>query len=55
MNKSWSFTVEPFGVVFQCPFEGIFAATGRVVVEIRSENDGISFGEFSVGAGIERR
>ena len=53
--KCNEFTVEPFGVVFEGPLEGVLAAAGRVVVEIRAEDDGIGFGELGVGARVERR
>ena len=46
-------TVQPFGIVFQCPFECEFTTSRRVVVQIGAEDDGIRFGKFGVGAGIE--
>ena len=48
-------TIEPFRVVFQGSFESVFTAPGGIVVEIRSENDGIGFGELGVGARVEGR
>lgn len=46
-------TVEPFRVVFECTLEAEFSTAGGEVVEVGAEDDGVGFGEFGVGAGIE--
>jgi len=46
-------TVEPLGVVLECPFEAVHLATGSQIEEIRAEDYGIGFGEFGVRAGIK--
>ena len=46
-------TVQPLWIVFQRPFESVFATARSVIVEIGAEDDGVGFGELGVGAGIE--
>lgn len=46
-------TVEPFGVVLECPLEAERLATGSQIVEIRAEDYGIGFGELGVRARIK--
>jgi len=46
-------TIEPLGVVLECPLEAIRLTTGSQIVEIRAEDYGIGFGEFGVRAGIK--
>lgn len=56
LNKAWAkLTVQPFGIVFQCPLERELTTARRVVVQIGAEDDGVGFGELGVGAGIEGR
>lgn len=46
-------TVEPFGVVLECPFEAERFPPGSQIVEIRPEDYGIGFGKLGVRAGIK--
>lgn len=46
-------TVQPLGVVLEGPLEAELLPAGGQVVEVRPENDGVGFGEFGVGSGVE--
>lgn len=46
-------TIEPLGVVLECPFEAKRFPTGSQIVEIRPEDYSIGFGELGVRAGIK--
>lgn len=48
-----SLTVEPFRVVFECALEGELLSSSGQVVEVRTEDDRVGLGEFSVGTGIK--
>lgn len=54
-NDERRLTVEPLGVVFEGALERVLAPAGGVVVEVGAEDDGVGFGEFGVGARVERR
>lgn len=43
-------TVEPLGVVLDGPLEGELSVASREVVQVCSEDDRISLGEFRVGS-----
>lgn len=50
-----SLTVEPFRIVFQCPFEIVLLPAGRHVVQIGAEYHRVGLGELGIRAGILQR
>lgn len=51
-KMKWVLTLQPFGVIFECPAEWELALARRQVVQITPEDNGVCFREFSIRARV---